>query len=116
MATGHGAGVFLRHPFNELVHRVMIRAMSEPDNKPTGFFYGPGAQVDPWVPPAGTDEAAPAESAGSAAVPEPAASTMPEPAAAPEPAAVPEPATAPEPAVVPEPALSALPPEPAVSA
>src|SRR5580698_174642 len=106
MATGHGAGVFLRHPFNELVHRVMIRAMSEPDNKPTGFFYGPGAQVEPLVPAAATDETALTPAA------EPAAGA-PEPAAPAESAAFPEPlGQAARPAQGERPALAARGPPP----
>ena len=66
----------------------MNRAMSEPDDKPVGFFFGPGAEWEP-APTTGSDETAshttpaaaepeawtaPATSTESA---EPGASTMP---------------------------------------
>jgi hypothetical protein len=90
----------------------MIRVMSEPDNEPVGFFFGPGAGWEP-VRSAGSEETAPDTSAAA----EPAARTAPaastEPDAPPMPAAPVETAQPPTPAVPAEPAASTVPVDPA---
>src|SRR5580704_5900963 len=85
----------------------MIRAMSEPDDKPVGFFFGPGAEWEP-TPAAGLDETA---SQVTPAAAEPEAWTA--PAAATEPAA-PGPSTVSAAAV--DPAQPPTPPAPTAGA
>ncbi len=58
----------------ELVHQIMIQAMSEPGNALPGFFYAPGSQ-DESFPATGMDENAATESAARTAPDEPAEPT-----------------------------------------